>query len=237
MRRARALALCLALGPAPAAACRLALVLALDVSASVDTREFGQQTEGLSRALDAPEVREILLDPAAPPVALAVFQWSGAVQQAQVLGWTLLDSEAAIRRIAAQRRGNMAGRTAIGAAMTHAATLLQGAPACGRATLDISGDGRNNSGIAPNAAARALPGVTVNGLVIGGALPLDHSGDIAGGVPLAEYYLREVIRGPGAFVETAADYGDYERAMRAKLLREVGHPVVGARRPAPRRTP
>jgi hypothetical protein len=31
-----------------------------------------------------------------------------------------------------------------------------------------------------------------------------------------------VIGGPGAFVETAWDFDDFSRAMRLKLLREIG---------------
>ena len=37
-----------------------------------------------------------------------------------------------------------------------------------------------------------------------------------------EYYRQNVIGGPGSFVETATDYSDFERAIRRKLLREIG---------------
>ena len=56
-----------------------------------------------------------------------------------------------------------------------------------------------------------MPGVTVNGLVVGATV-----------VTLSRYYRQFVIQGPGAFVEEAADYADFERAMRRKLLRELG---------------
>ena len=39
---------------------------------------------------------------------------------------------------------------------------------------------------------------------------------------LARYYAQYVIQGPGAFVERADDYDDFEQAMRRKLLRELG---------------
>ena len=39
---------------------------------------------------------------------------------------------------------------------------------------------------------------------------------------LGRYYRQFVIQGPGAFVEEASDYADFERAMRRKLLRELG---------------
>ena len=57
----------------------------------------------------------------------------------------------------------------------------------------------------------ALAGVTVNGLVIGATV-----------VTLSRYYRQFVIQGPGAFVEEAGDYDDFERTMRRKLLRELG---------------
>ncbi len=36
-----------------------------------------------------------------------------------------------------------------------------------------------------------------------------------------------MIRGDGAFVIEAKNYRDYERAIRAKLLRELQGPVIG----------
>ena len=59
---------------------------------------------------------------------------------------------------------------------------------CERRTLDVSGDGTNNDGIAPELARRdaALAGVTVNGLVIG-----------ANVATLGRYYQQFVIQGPG----------------------------------------
>ena len=44
---------------------------------------------------------------------------------------------------------------------------------------------------------------------------------------VADYYRAEVIHGPGAFVIVAENFRDYERAMRAKLLRELQGPVIG----------
>ena len=54
-------------------------------------------------------------------------------------------------------------------------------------------------------------GVTVNGLVVGATV-----------VTLSRYYRQFVIQGPGAFVEEADDYADFERTMQRKLLRELG---------------
>ena len=52
--------------------------------------------------------------------------------------------------------------------------------------------------------------VTVNGLAILSDVPL-----------LDTYYKRKVISGPGSFVISAANFEDFRRAFRIKLLREI----------------
>jgi hypothetical protein len=210
-------------GPAEAEGCRLALVLALDVSISVDAEEDRLQREGLARALLAPEVVAAFL--AGDPVALHAFEWSGARSQSAILpGWEVVRTPADLGRIAeairrSERRHGPGDFTAVGAALAHAAEMLGEAPACRARTVDVSGDGRNNDGPQVEDVVRsaAFEGVTVNALVIGGAED--------GGL-LAEWFDANVLRGPGAFRVLADGYGDYERAMRAKLMRELEHRVV-----------
>jgi len=220
----------IALLAAPAASqCRLALALGLDVSSSVDPGEDRLQRAGLASALIAPEVRQAILAFEGAPVALAVFEWSGRYQQAMHLDWVMLDSEAAItsaaERIANSERVYQGWPTAIGYALGYAAGLFAQAPRCLAQKLDISGDGINNEGFAPALAYENFPlgGVTVNALAIGNALAsgTEHES-------LAAYYRAELIRGPGAFVEIARDYRDFERAMTRKLLRELEIPQLGA---------
>ena len=207
----------------PAEACRLALLLALDVSSSVDPAEDGLQRGGLASALIAPEVGTAFLSGGAP-VALSVFEWSGRWSYRTLLDWTVIreqaDLVAAAEAVAGSQRGRDDLPTAMGWALGEAATRLAQAPPCLRATIDISGDGVNNDGYPPRLAYRHFPyeGVGVNALVVGG------------GAELADWFATEVIRGPGAFVEAARDYGDFERAMRRKLEREVGALAVGALR-------
>jgi hypothetical protein len=90
--------------------------------------------------------------------------------------------------------------------------MLRRAPPCDRRVIDVSGDGRGNDGFGPQAAYRAFDfaGVTVNGLAIAGA-----------GEDVVAYYRTQVAHGPHAFVEVAAGFEDYARAMRRKLLREI----------------
>ena len=207
-----------------AAACRLALLLALDVSASVDQREYRLQRDGLAAALAAPEVSAAFLSNSAP-VALSVFEWSGRHNQATVLDWRLIRSQQdllrAARDVAAARRSASEFPTALGHAMAHAALSFRRAPPCFARTIDVSGDGENNDGYRPLSAYRhfSFDGAQVNALAIGGS---------AGLPDLVAYYRAELIRGPGAFVEVAADYADFERAMRRKLEREVSSLAIGA---------
>ncbi len=227
-RRARwvlALALAGALigapGPAPAADCKLALALALDISSSVSEREYAIQRDGLARAFRTPEVIEAMITPEGTGVAVSVYEWSGYNQQDVVIPWTLLDTEAAIRavadRLSAHRRPYSDLTTALGKAVEYGAWLLARAPPCGRSVLDVSGDGENNDGAGPqeHRAQGKLAGITINGLVIQGAVP----------DPVA-YYREHVIQGPAAFLALARDYNDYPAVIIGKLLREIDQRMV-----------
>lgn len=190
-------------------------MLALDVSSSVDADEFALQTGGLANALRDPSVSRSII--AAGGIQAIALEWSGRDQQVDIAPWSLLDSDADISAFADQiethQRVHTEFPTALGYALGHAATRLSKAPLnCARKVIDVSGDGVNNEGFEPLLAYRNFDfsNVTVNGLVIRGADP----------DPVA-YYQAEVIHGPGAFVEIAADFGDYETAMKRKLLREI----------------
>jgi hypothetical protein len=218
--------------PGPASACQLALLMALDVSASVDPVEYRLQAEGTAAALlSAPVAGAILAEPG--QIALSAFVWSGERDHDLVVPWTLIAGPADLETVAARIAGHprpesFDGRTAIGAAILAAATRFARGPDCLAQTLDIATDGENNAGPHP-AEVKGRIAFTINALSIGGDLPFDHeTPDLATG-PLTAYLTRNVIHGPGAFVEQAADYSDVERAMTRKLLREVQGMVVGSR--------
>jgi hypothetical protein len=65
--------------------CRLALILGMDISSSVDPRKDALQRLGLAAALRAPDVVDAILSQPDRPVALAMFEWSGRIQQDMVL--------------------------------------------------------------------------------------------------------------------------------------------------------
>lgn len=227
----------LAGGAAPAVAqeaeqpaCRQALVLALDVSGSVDSKEYRLQIDGLAEALTTPRVSDAILVAGAAPIAVHVFEWSGPEFQNVLVPWTRITDQGVLldtaRRLAGTERSPSPPSTALGTAMATGARALAQGPACWASTLDISGDGKSNTGPDPED-LRALPelqGVTVNGLVI---LTIDSMGAGPGDDDLVAYFETRVIRGPDAFVEIADGFEDYARAMEKKLLREIKTMAVG----------
>lgn len=198
----------------PALACDVALVLAFDVSGSVDQQEYRLQADGLSAALGDGVVSEALVNANA---LVAVVQWSGQPHQALVIDWTPTDTHADVAglraRIEAVPRAYRNYSTGIGEAMRFSAALFETAPrVCDRKIIDVSGDGSNNEGSAPETLRQRLLAaeIDVNGLAIEGS----EDG-------IAAYYRSNVIVGPGAFVEVAKGFNDFPRAIRRKLLREL----------------
>ena len=204
---------------AAAAPCRQALAMGLDVSGSVDATEYRLQLDGLAAALDTREVRDTLLSMQNAPVQLTVYEWSAPGDQRILVPWTAITSEAVLtmvtRRLTATSRVPLGPSTAIGTSMAYGANLLTRQQHCWKRTLDISGDGRSNTGPRPQDARKLaiFAGITVNALVI------DNGGEARG--DLNGYFTSLVIHGPDAFTEQADDFAAYERAMVRKLLREL----------------
>lgn len=238
MLRCAGMATVLALGLASGAdaACRQALALGLDVSGSVDAREFRLQLDGLANALEAPMVVERLLAMPNAPVRLAAFDWSSPERQRVLFDWRTVGTRADVAAIAAQLRATQRAvevgananstATALGTAMLFGLDMLERQEDCWKLTLDISGDGKNNTGLPPQGVF--VPNrITINGLVIGADNPATGDARQVEIGELSSYYRAFVIHGPGAFVETALGYEDFERAMTRKLIRELEGLVIG----------
>lgn len=205
----------------------------MDVSSSVDAAEDALQRGGLAAALIAPDVQDAFF--ASPdPVALSVFEWSGRYNQQDLIDWVLINTPTDLVRvaqtIASSQRSYDDFPTAMGHALGYAAIRLQNGPDCLFQTIDVAGDGVNNHGFGPAEAYAAFPfaNVTVNGLVVNAA-EFEAETDLIG------FYSDHVIRGPGAFVEIANGFDDYEAAMRRKLIRELSAQVIGRTAPWPDR--
>lgn len=226
MLRVATLGLLLSALPAAAQTCRQALVLGLDVSLSVNTNDFVLQRQGLARALLDAQVMDAMIRPEGPYIELAIFEWTGSFSQNLLVDWTVIDSPTRLRAIAVtlfeKPQKLRSGRTGLGAAMQYARDMLLTRDHCESLTLDISGDGQNNSGVRPQLVKHemAAAGITVNALVIepdGYELPNEKAEPI----PLSQYFQTRVIVGATSFVETIVGFKSYEAAMRRKLLREL----------------
>ena len=191
------------------------LVLAVDVSGSVSPGEQELQRTGIARAFrDAEVIAAIRALPLG--LAAAVVAFAGAAQCRTVVDWRLLaerpsvdgfaDSVAAAFPVAFDYAHK------IGDALACSLGELARNAFQGRAKIDVSGDGHNTDGAYPGPVrdAAVASGVTINGLAIVDEEPY-----------LANYYRKNVIGGPGAFVMTADDYRDFGEAIRRKLLREL----------------
>ena len=215
------------------AACRQALSLGLDVSSSVDRSEHRLQLDGVIAALTAPPVEQILFIRPDSFVTIHIFEWSGPDNQTVIVPWTDLRSPADLRAVTTlleqYERGTPQPNTAIGSALLAGFAYLEQQPDCWLRTLDLSGDGQTNKGPLPeDIRDDLLPDrVVVNGLVIGSGNFFGDRVSLAQLEDLRDYYVENVIRGPGAFVEVALSYEDYAATMERKLLRELAAQILG----------
>ena len=199
----------------------LALILAIDCSFSVDSREFALQMEGIGRAFMREEVKKAIAQGHRQRIAVAVVQWSDERNQIVSLPWTLVagdaDADELGKLLINMPRQLTEGGTSISAALSFSAPLFAAAPSAERQVIDVSTDGRNNSGppVSPMRDRLVAQGITINGLTILNEWPT-----------LDSYFENNVAGGTGYFVIPAKDYDDYAEAIYRKLLREITGPGI-----------
>jgi hypothetical protein len=206
----------------------LLLVLAADVSRSVDAKKFQLQREGYAAALADPRVLNAIKSGANGRIAVCLIEWSGVASQKVVIDWTMIDGAKAAQQFGdrlLETQRSFADRTSISSGIDFALAQFPRAPfEARRRTIDVSGDGTNNSGRdVRQARDEALKqGVTINGLVILSEQPLpwnpEHTNPPGG---LAKYYRDNVVGGPGAFVMEAKDFNSFGQAIIGKLIAEI----------------
>jgi hypothetical protein len=215
----------------------LLLVLSSDVSRSIDAQKFKLQRDGLAAAIVNPRVIQAIRSGAVGRIAVSFIEWSGVGAQRIIIDWTVIRDEATARDFSAQvieAPRSFADRTSISDGIDFAMRQLDRAPfQSGRRTIDISGDGTNNSGrdVTDARDAAVAKGVTINGLVILSERPMswnaDHTNPPGG---LDNYYRNNVIGGPGAFVMVAENFNSFGQAILNKLIAEI------ASKPEPQET-
>ncbi len=214
----------------------LLLVLAADVSRSVDAQKFQLQREGYAAAIANPRVLNAIKSGLNGRIAVSFIEWSGLASQKIVIDWMVIDgaqtAQAFGDRLLESPR-SFADRTSISGGIEFAVAQFGKAPfAAKRRTIDVSGDGTNNSGRDVTAArdeAVAL-GITINGLVILSERPMpwnpEHTNPPGG---LANYYRSNVAGGSGAFVMEAKEFESFGQAIVAKLIAEVAEQPASLR--------
>jgi len=222
-------------GPAPGGAVDLLLLLAVDVSDSITPEKARLQRAGYVRAIADPAVIAAIGKGRHASIAVSYLEWASADEQYPLIGWTRIADATGARAFAdALRRApyEYGYWTSISAAIDRAASLIEAAPfAAARRVIDLSSDGRNNSG-GPVLAARARAlarGITINGLVV---LANRRNFTLPPQPFLDKYFDTCVIGGPGAFTEIAEGIDDFVRAVRRKLIREIAGLPDGRRRAA-----
>ncbi len=195
----------------------LQLVLAVDASGSVDNRRFELQKQGYAAAFRNPQVLRSIQSLMTGSIAVTMMQWTGPRLHVQVVDWMLVKDQSSAEALAAAietaPRQLFGGGTSISGAIDYSRLLLAQTPFAGtRKTIDISGDGANNSGrpvtLARDEAVR--DGIGINGLPILSLEPY-----------LDKYYADNVIGGPGAFMIPARDYDTFADAILKKLITEI----------------
>ncbi len=220
------LALVLGVSPGASAGSNLAdvaLVLAVDVSGSVDDDRFKLQREGIAAALERDDFSAAIAGGVNQTIEIAVIEW--AEEQRVVLPWTVIHGHGELTALAGRLR--RAGRSWVhtmtdpGGGIAAAERLLAAQPlVAGRQVIDVSGDGRQNTGALSTADARdaaASHGITLNGLPITSGDDPDVDG----------WYRANVIGGPGAFLVVANGYDAFAEAFRQKLMLEVAGRAPG----------
>ena len=198
------------------------LVLAIDCSYSVDGQEYALQMAGMAAAFINPAIVRAIENGAYGAIAVTVVQWSHPDSQIIVVPWKRVSSGSEALElagaIAGASRQTSEGATSISGVLKFGQRLIQSSPfSATRNIIDVVADGENNNGERVEQVRDRLnaSGITINGLAIQNE------------VSYLYYYMRNrVIGGNYAFVEQAASYHDFGRAIHRKLLREIhGVPI------------
>ena len=217
----------------------LLLVLASDVSRSVDEAKWKLQRDGYAAALADKRVLDAIRSGRHQRIAVCFVEWSGVGAQKLLIDWMVIDGAESARKFGdnlLELPRSFAERTSISGAIDFSVNLFEQAPyKSERHTIDVSGDGTNNSGRDVTSArdAALAKGITINGLVILSDRPMawnpEHTNPPGG---LAKYYQDNVVGGPGAFVIVAENFNSFGQAIIKKLIAEIAlapRPAINTR--------
>lgn len=214
----------------------LELVLSVDASGSVDDDEYELQLGGIAEAFRDPLIHRAIADGKLGAIAVAVVVWADALRPKAETEWFYLSSPTDAldfaNHVAIMPR-TVLGSTGIGAGLAWSIRKMERNGYQGwRQVVDVSGDGRETPPrdvtvlIDQARAMAASRNVTVNGLAI-----LSDEPD------LDRWYAEHVQTGPGSFVMSVANFDEFARAMRLKLIKEIRGPSPLAMAPSTAQQP
>jgi hypothetical protein len=205
----------------------LELVLATDNSQSIDPSEAALQRRGVAAAFRSPEVIRAIQSGSLGRIAVAYLDWSSLPYTRISVGWHVVSDKASADKFAddlLKAPPAFGAGTAIGEAVLLAARMIETNAYDGtQRTIDVSGDGPNNTGQAIYTARDDVVsrGITINGL------PVVSTGDYGNGEwgiyygDLEGYYTNCVIGGPRSFAIAAKGFQEFAAAIRHKLVLEI----------------
>lgn len=212
------------------------LSLLVDVSGSVSNNEFNLQKQGYVDVFNNSNLFNNFISKGEfGKIAVNLIYWSSSGQQAESVGWTLIDSVASSQSFAAAINSTIRpflGATAPGSAIAFATPRFFDNVFDGkRQVIDISGDGPENNGLnTATARANALAaGVdAINGIVVG------NDSERASTLP---FYQSSVIGGTNAdgspaFVLEAKSFQEFGSVVERKIQAEIKPPSVSVPEPA-----
>jgi len=215
------------------------IITAIDVSDSITQQEERLQYDGLARGVVDPRFLARVAEGPEQRVGFVVFTWSSGGDVRIVVPWTVISNRADGARVAAQldaapridRRGfgmfrpssldkGAHGMTDIAEAVRSALEISMTAPfPARRSVINILSNGVDNDGQDPSVVRdQAIRlGVTINGVVFGN-MP-----------DLPDYFRRNIVGGPGAFLMTVQNAGDLPVALERKFWQDL---IAGLPAPA-----
>jgi hypothetical protein len=209
------------------------IVTGLDLSGSIDARDAQIQVDGIAMAIRSPEIITAIRSGRYGRIGFAVFVWAdgnypvlvswrmiGSPQEALSVSRELADRLAAILESDVLVR--LGALTDLSGAIDYGGEMLQAAPfATNHRIVNIIGNGIDNvaEGASPARDRLVAQGITINGVTLG----YDRS--------IYEYFLREVIGGPKAFVLSANNADNLVDVLARKFVTEIVFNIEAADQP------
>lgn len=197
----------------------VAIILATDVSGSITEDNFKLQVEGLAQAFESNEIHRAIQQGYHRQIAVMYMQWS-SVNQQWISDWQIIRTPDDARQFAnliRQTDRKFSWDTSVIGLLTKSLDIMKSLPfEADKKVIDISGDGKDTR-ITAIQEIHSLRTILKSMEVQINALPI-----IASEPDVGTWYENHVIYGPGSFAIIVETFDDFSKAIRRKLLTEIG---------------